>query len=433
MRRPEERNPRTVDPFGIALAALAMISILVSGMRWTLPISIGFAFIALATQITGRGGRAAKLGADFFSVLGLFLLSVLALIAGASPFAPGGRHPLWSAVIAPGAASIDLDADWVGLLELFGLAFAFLAATSAGAQTQTVRSVLAAIKSGAVFLGLLVGLCRIFPTLIGFPSPLLEDEGLRSALFGSVLLVSVEGLVRNHRGDHGQSQTLLKSVGRRIKSAPLSSAAASVALLCLLLFADAPAVADAIVILALFFAWTVLVGGEQTKLPRRVLLWLTPAVALLAATIAMLVARRFLDTPAAALSRSTHWAAFWASPWLGYGLNTQTDVAHLFMTRLNMAALTADPVPPQAFLVWLEQGGVMVAAPLLAAVGWIAVVIMRSSLAARRAGGLMRAIVCVSLYLGLLGLTSAGPAIFSIEALWAVLLGLGFGAASSSR
>jgi hypothetical protein len=117
----------------------------------------------------------------------------------------------------------------------------------------------------------------------------------------------------------------------------------------------------------------------------------------------------------------------------GYGLNSEGLVAKLFMTRLTASALTQNPVPPQTFLVWLEQGGVLAALPLIACIVWITGFILFASLRTGRSSSLMRMTVCVSLYFGLLGLTGAGPAALSMETLWALILGVGFGAAYLSR
>jgi len=408
---------------GMALAAVVAAAGLAPGQAGGLILCALLAGGALL-RLAGEKGRLSA--APPLIPLLLFALGVAAVLLGASPMAPGGVHPLWSLIGRGGAAAIDLQAEWLGLLAMLALGLAFWLGCSSGAPPKTVRSVTEALMATGLVVEATALMASLSPVLRG--SSLFSrvaDPGFRGAFFGVMLILAAEGVLRalSAQGPGGWTA--------RLRAAPLSVATILCSALLLAMDATPPAAVICAVVVILQVCWSLLLGGGRRATPRRVLLWLAPATAGLAAAIAAIAAEHISENPAAALARQAHWQAFWSAPWMGYGLGSVAEVGRLIMTRLNLSAISTWPGPPQAYLAWFEQGGLLAALPLLGAIAWTTVILLWASLAQPRLAGLMCASVCTSLFLALLGLASAGPADFSIEALWIFLLGLGFGAARS--
>jgi hypothetical protein len=313
--------------------------------------------------------------------------------------------------------------------------FVFLAAYRSGAQSPSVRSVsFTLIGIGALF-GLVVLALRLFDSdLLHAPpdgsqvfTPLISDAGVRAGVFGVLAILSLEGLSRATRRSSHDPQSSGKASSARRKAWPY--------LMALLIFAldlafTAPLAAGlhTVAMAILFLAWTALTGGQSEDVPRRIALWLVPALAILAGIITVLLGQNIEQPQAAIMSDAAHLSSILASPWLGYGLGALPALNNLIMTRTNEAALLAFPVPPNAYFSWLLQGGLLVTLPLLAAAVWIGGATLFASLRPRPSQGLMRATVCAGLLVMLFGLTNAGPSTFAVEALLVVILGLGFGA-----
>ncbi len=432
MRRPEENNPRTIEPAGVALAAVSCTLLPGFGPAIDLWLCAGFGltFISLACFPSMR-----KVG-GYYGLTApaiLFLAAMASLALGTTTFSIGGGHPLWQTVHSPfGGAAVDMQAEWIGLIELLGVAFAFLTATRLGRRRQTARTTSdALIVLGGMFGLIALGdeLSRVLQIYRRALLPSLTGSGPGAAFFGLVSVLAAERFIGSWRT---RSESARESVFKRIRSfyAPLLAMTVCWGALAV---HNQPALVLALTMSGLLVAWTALSGGEQNRVPRRVLIWLAPAAIGLAVLISFLFVNSLSSEPNAVLSRSAHAAAFWASPWHGYGLGAQGTVAALFMNRLNIEALSAYPMPMNAYLSWMEQGGILAATPLMVCVIWIIGLVLFSALKTRHLKGLMRGVVCSSLFLIAFSLISAGPATVSIEAIWAILLGLGSGACALSR
>jgi hypothetical protein len=409
----------------MALAAATVGSCLVGGRLGPMATCALAAGLVLA-WLAGRRGAQAMAMPTTPAVL--FFLGIAALALGASPLAPGGVHPLWTLAGGRGAAAIDLQEDWLGFLHLLGLGLIFWLACQSGARHGSARNVIAAmmgvglaVEAVALLTG---GPGRLWSIPASFRGlPLARDAGLRGAIFGVLLILAAEGIVQ------ARLSAAAGGLLGRLRAAPLSLITAFFSAACLLLITTPGAAVIGVILVILQGCWSLLLAGGRRSTPYGVLVWLASGMGALAAAIAVLVTLGMPQDPAALLAMGGHWTAFWASPWMGYGLGSQAEVARLFMTPLNLSAVAAFETPPQSYLAWLEQGGFLGALPFLAAVVWTTVMIFLASVRQRRLSGVMRAVVCASLYLAVLGLTSSGPARFSAEAILITLLGLGVGAA----
>ena len=431
MRRPQERHPKTIDALAVLLGISVIVYTAIPGEAAALGLSTLWMLMFAFQRFTGAG-RGANTGFDGLAIpAALFALAGAALALGATPFAPGGGHPLWLLLGHGGGAALDLQSEWIGALEMTGLSAAFLVAAAIGARPQIARSLTDTLIGGAVLLDLgqlanwivkAMSGTGVGTVLSAVDRGRPTDAATSEAVLAVILILCAERLLHGRREQGGALLRRLRSKVMPVLGLILSALVLAASGMIHLVIA--------LTMVGLLVAWGGLGGDGSSRSPWRLMIWLSPAVAGLAIVLAIFLAGRCSERPDVLSSRSVHWNAFWASPWLGYGLGEQTTVARLFMTRLNLEALTAFPTPATAYLVWLEQGGVLVAGPLLGCLAWFTGSVLFASLRASRLRGLMRSVVCSSLCLGVTGLISAAPSALSVEGLWIVLLGLGFGAAA---
>ena len=430
---PVRRQGRAIDLVGIALGAAVLAGLALPDGPISLVISAFAGVVFMITEVFDRRARPHGGDRTMLPAWILVLTAVLAIVIAATPMSPGGVHPVWSYIGTGGGASIDREQNWAGLLKLLGLGFLFLVARSIGKRSGGVQSLLTVVAVGSVVLEVIASaLAAILEQrpaaaqaqAVWLKIPLLADANLRGAIFGVITLLALERLnraLRQRRTDAGKAGKL---IDRLVGAAP-ASITLGLSLGVLVLAAPPVAGVSTLVMAALFLGWTALSGGERQDVPRRIALWLVPALTILAGVVTLILSRNVPQSPAALLSDQAHWGAMQAAPWLGYGLGGIGELNDLIMTRANQGALALYPTPPNAYLAWLLQGGLLATIPLLLAIAWIAGVVLFGSLRPKRSTGLMRISTCVTLFMLLFALSSAGPALFAAEVLWAVILGLG--------
>jgi hypothetical protein len=423
MRRPEDTTRKMLDGPGAALAATVLVASLADGPVWTLPICIAFAALFLLMGRRSRRGDF-RIGVHEGAIMALYALGALALILAGTPLAPGGVHPMWALVGFPGAASIDLQSHLIGLLQLAGLGFLFAAAARSGLAAKTQINALSVLIGAGAAFALVVCMTEVLGLEVAIPgSPLLFDDGVKGAMFGVVGLLSADRVLRTLRSGAGGNGGRLRSLGSKT---PLSLAALLLSLLALELSTPTYVWVSVAVLLVLMIAWSLLTAGGHKSIPVRVLRWLLPATAVLAIVIGAIGIGALPKAHVVKQAASAHLQAIDASPWLGYGLGSGDAVTRLIMTRTNFFALNGAPGAPDARLAGLEQGGYLATLPLALMVVWLTVAALLASIRSRSSGSTLRAIVCCSVFLALLGLKSASAVKFPVEAIWILILGLSF-------
>lgn len=127
-----------------------------------------------------------------------------------------------------------------------------------------------------------------------------------------------------------------------------------------------------------------------------------------------------------------HWEAFLASPLFGYGLGSFVDLNAMIMTPGTFGNLLVGSAH-NVYLQWLEEAGVVGAAPMFALIAFIILTSAWRAGTSHRGGELARGLVAANLVVLLHGLTDFALQEFSIAAMWAFLLGLQFAWGQSSR
>jgi hypothetical protein len=415
-----------VDPLAAILVFLVVGRLLATAAVVQLWIVAAISILAIVSlSQSKRLSSLASLRSAPIAVL--FALGVLGVILTATPWAPGGVHPLWAFVGVRGGAALDREATGFGLLQLFGLAFAFMIAREGGRQAGSSRTAIWTLLLSGGALGLWV-LGERLVTALGLAAAVwggVIGPGEGATIFGALVILAFETLLSSLRHQGGSSLSLAKW---RRPPVALACLALLIAVGALCALAPLPAILADGVLVALFIALGAVSGSGFERGPRWIRGGLAIAFVVLAATAALAVFAGGRRPALQALTDDAHLSAFAASPLSGYGLGTLPALSPLIMTRANLDALTTYPLPDNSYLIWALEGGLLCAIPLLGAVAWALGLSLMGSLRPRARSGLTRACVCSIFFLLLDGAFSAAPSALGVEAFAALLLGLGVGA-----
>lgn len=361
-------------------------------------------------------------------IICLFAAVLLIALATLTPWAPGGSHPIWDWSGATASSTMDRSATVLEILKLIGLAASFVIGTVLGARGETGRSLYAAILGvGGVYA--LFSLVVFLSSAASGPSGNRLAGGFESAnvagsLFGVLLIMAIAWALRAWRGMPG---TFL---AQRTTAIAPTLALILLALGCLLLTASRGAIGATGLALALFFGWAAMDNRGSR--------WPTIAAGALVISVAAVVYMQgntlFVDRFGAMTGDTTradllepHWDAFLRAPLFGYGLGTWSEVNNQIMTSQNFDALSATVILHNVYVQWLEEAGIIGAAPMflliaviLGATGWRAY-------RRRRNRALIVGLLLATLVVLLHAAVDVSLNTPSFCAFWALLLGLGFG------
>lgn len=344
-----------------------------------------------------------------------------------TPWTPGGPHPVWAYMgLSPGASTIDRSSTIAELIKLMGLGCFFLVGAATGGHDGRARY---AVRSMLV-LGFVFGLWAFVRTMTGgleVTVRRLEANFLNAntaGLFFAILTICSLPEVRrpaNRRGSAAQGLGLL---------------AVFTFLVCLIATVSRGAVVG---VTAGGLAYLVLLlSCGRLKLSRAAIAGVAAlgVMGLLVAISGGLIVDRFALAGKETLGRtvvwSAHWRAFLDSPLFGYGLGTSETVNKTLITPENVQYLIIIRGLMNVYLQWLEQAGLVGAAPMLAAIGLVIWTTIRGALRRNRMQLTLCALLAVDAVVLVHGATDFGLEVFSMAAMWAWLLGLQFGLAQGS-
>jgi O-antigen ligase len=380
--------------------------------------------IALATPL-GRSLDALG-GAAVPAVL--FGLVIAAALWSLTPWGPGGAQPAWNwAGIAPGSLTIDRSATQLEIIKLLGLACAFGLGALQGVRRDRAQATIEAI--------VWIGGVHAAISLITFLSGVQVAAGGRltggflsansgGTVFGILTVLGLALFLRAWSRTEGLGAT------RRMTASSASIACLLLTAVCLILTASRMALVATLFASGGLLLWTlatrkrdrgaIAVGGGLLIAVAGVLLaggndllW-----SRLAATESGMDVRGQLF--------AVHWSAFTASPVFGWGLGSFDAVNLQRMTAETAPQLWSMRATHNVYLQWLEEAGLVGAAPMFLLIGWILVG------ATLRSGGgrgqtLMIGLICASGVVLIHGLTDFALQVPSIAAFWSFLLGLQYG------
>jgi len=443
------------SPRGLPDVSLASVVLLLMGghllfganrtdvaLEFAVLYAIGFLTVAYLTP----WGRAATARWRGMAVPAALFATVLAAAALAmTPFAIGGVNPIWSYVPkATPAAVLDRSAVLIEMMKLGGLACLFGIGAAVGQEQERARRFLHLflIASALYAAWALVSHLADSRTVMGVAKIFHRDRltasflsantaatllGYTAVLTAALLVERVREVTRNgwrmDRVASAAGPTLIGLVVILVSVVLTSSRAG--------LTATAAG-------LILFALWELFSQPWRRPSPRTMIVIGAALVVVLGlAFTADAVSRRFVDLGADAAVRSqlfdSHWQAFKASPWSGYGLGNFYAVNRLIENAVNYKDLSYVRALHNVYIQWLEEGGLTSALPMFACIGWILASTGLGAHRRRRMTMWMRALVAASAVILIHGTTDYALQVPSITATWACLLGLGLGLANAPR
>jgi O-antigen ligase len=403
---------------------------------------VGFLTVAYLTP-WGRAATARWSGMAIPAVLFAIVLAAAALAM--TPFAVGGVNPLWSYVPkATPAAVLDRSAVFIEMMKLGGLACVFGIGAAIGQEQERARRFLHVflVASALYAAWALVSHLADSRTVMGVAKIFHRDRltasflsantaatllGYTAVLTAALLVERIREATRN-----GWRMDRVASAGGP------TLIALGVILVSVLLTASRAGFAATAAGLTLFALWELFSQPWRRPSPRTLVIAGGALVIVLGlALTADLVSRRFVDLAADAAVRNqlfdSHWRAFKASPWSGYGLGNFYAVNRLIENAVNYKDLSYVRALHNVYIQWLEEGGLTAALPMFACIGWVLVSTGLGAHRRRRMTMWMRALVAASVVILIHGATDYALQVPSITATWACLLGLGLGLAKAPR
>lgn len=362
----------------------------------------------------------------------LFALVLLVALWTLTPWTPGGPHPVWAYVgVRPGASTIDKSATTIEIIKLVGLGCLFLVGAATGARDDRARFAIQLTLAAGVVFGLWAFVGSVTGAIVQTQGHRLEahfvNPNTAGTFFAILLVLALSELQRRLR---------LRSSERDATATIVAAAAALTFAVCLLDTASRGAML-AFLGAACVYVLVQLACGAL-KVSRAVLIALAGILVLvLVVWLAgdQLIDRFFRSSDDAIVRTAIwteHWRAFLDSPLFGYGLGTAETVNKTLVTAGNFPVLWNIKAILNLYLQWLEEAGLVGAAPMFLCVGAIIALTLRGALRRSRMVGLLAALVAVDAIFILHGATDFGLEVPSMAALWSWLLGLQFSLAQGS-
>ena len=363
-----------------------------------------------------------------FVPLALFVTVIGVALWSLTPWTPGGPHPIWAwAGVSPGASTVNTSATVQEIIKLLGLACIFVvgclqsARKDRGKSTLDVLLVLGAVYAGVSLLLFLSGKQIMGGGRLsgGFLS---ANSG--ATVFGVLTVIGLGNLLRQWRQAAGLG------IARQLSQVSTALAFVLLFAACLLLTASRMGVVATAVAASVLLVWETFEAKGQ-RLP----ILISGLVLFVVAGVLMLGSNDLLwqrldkvdgDLVVRGAIFSAHWKAFLASPLFGYGLGSFSDVNSQIMTAENYGNLWSIRATHNVYLQWLEEAGIVGAAPMFILIGVVLAVGVWRTTQLRSGQTLLRALVVGSLVVLIHGTTDYGLQVPSIAAFWAFLLGLSF-------
>jgi O-antigen ligase len=384
---------------------------------------------AWAREASGRLRQAALPAALYAAMFCVALLSL-------TPWAPGAPHPVWTYVDAAPAAAVDRGGVIVEIINLLSLACVFLWAWLVGARDTRARSFLTWLAAAFAAYAAWAFVAHLIDpqTIYGAVRKSTHDSRLTGSFFSSnttasflaigcvILTASLVERLRDVGGAGLTWDRVLNKGAWRLAGLAFCVAA-------LVLTGSRAGVTAGMVSLIVFAVWEALARRWRLLGPGGLglaaLIGLAAVLLLIGGTTLF---ERLLkvsdDADIRQLIAGVHWRAFVASPWMGYGLGSFDEINRLFADSATLPSLWDVRAVHNVYLQWLEEAGVLGAAPMFLCIAAILLVVIGASVRRQRMTTWLRAVVCASLALLIHGMTDFALQIPSISSQWACLLGL---------
>jgi O-antigen ligase len=428
------------------VVALTYVGHLLFGAnRNDLSLAFSIAWLAaLALLLTQSWARTSIERTPLAWVGGAFALVLLAGVLSLTPlFEP---HPIWT--MAPGAirtVSIDPYSTWLALFNLLGLAAAFLVGVGFGGDDDRVKQLIQGLLlAGIAYCGwaffnfetsrsLLFGQARhLDPSRLAAS---LSSANIAATLFGALIVLNVADLTRRieRQRERWTGGFRFRHLESLLQATAVPLVGLGVALTCLILTLSRTGMVATLAGVVVFLGLRAVLGAKKGAFAGPLLGMLVIVLGLAIATIIFnmgaigeRVATFHEDAASRAGGYAAHWSAFLASPWQGYGLGSFARINGLAMNAENREQLYGIGAAHNVYLQWLEEAGVIGAAPMFALVGLIGLRIIRGLRERQRVRLWLLGILSVLGVFLLHGATDFPLEVPSMSLFLSLLLGLGY-------
>lgn len=419
----------------IAIASVALIY----GAHWLYGALISDAAMLLnigAAVLVGGALLSPRLRNDVLRLKGLaapaicFGIVISVALWTLTPWTLGGPHPVWAYVgVAFGASTIDKSATTIEIVKLLGLGCIFVVGAATGGRDDRARYAIELTIAAGVIFGIWALVGSSTGSIYQSGGHRLEGHFLNpntaGTVFAVLLILSVAQLVR-----------ALRPPKRNLTHA-LPSATASLALLVCLLDSASRGAALAFLVASLVYLGLQIASGHL-KLGSAIigsLLGIAALIFVVSIAGEQLIDRIF-DSHEASIARLDiwrfHWQTFVDSPLFGYGLGTSETVNKSLLTLSNYDRLWNIRSILNVYLQWLEEAGIIGAAPMFACLALLLATTVRNSLRRHRMAGLLASLIAADAVVMIHGATDFGLEVPSVAAFWAWLLGVQYSLAQGS-
>lgn len=387
----------------------------------------------LLAAFLARSASRRLLDARFAPLLALLVLVLAAVLATMTGLPPGGAHPVWSYVQAAPAVTIDRAGSLIELFKLLGLACILLVGVLVAAESGLAEHARRLLVWGGgafclwmllVFLG---GSQLTGGRLMGgFGSP-----NSAATVVGVLILLALPDLARAPavRSDAPPAERVLA----RAPQAGLLLLFAG----CFLLTASRWGSASLAAALLVFLVAQLLSGRMKLVQALAAGALVAVAAALLLLLKGQLLVERMgstvLDQDARGAIFAVHWDNFLRAPLFGDGLGTFAAANRMLLDAANFPALGDVRDLHNVYLQWLEEAGVVGAAPMFLLVAAVIGLTVWSMRGRRRGRAWLNALLAADVMVLAHGLSDFALQTPSIAAFWALLLGLQLGGATAPR
>ena len=404
----------------------------------------GLGFLVLR-YLTAWGRAAAARWSGLAVPAVLFVIMMLAAAQAMTPWAVGGPNPVWTYVpSAMPAAVLDRSAVLIEMVKLCGLACLFCIGALIGQDAERGRRflhiflIVMGVYAAWAFVSHLadprtvMGVAKIFHRNRLTASFLSANTA--ATLLGYVGVLTAALLLERVR----EASRAGWRLDRVASAGGPALIALAVILVSVLLTASRAGLAATFAGLVIFAIWELF--AQPWRKPSRQTLMIGGGV--LVGVIALVFAADLVSSRLANLTTDSairrelfdsHWRAFLASPWSGYGLGNFYAINRMIENPINYATLSYVRALHNVYIQWLEEGGLTAALPMFACIAWILGSTALGAHRRRRMTSWMRALVAASAVILIHGATDYALQVPSIAATWACLLGLGFGLANAPR
>ena len=353
---------------------------------------------------------------------GGFTIVLAFAAASLTDIIPGTAQPIWAQLGLDPAATLDRSETRLEMVKLCGLGMTFLVGWGLGASDATaLRAFKAACYSAALFaaIAIIMDLGHIGPkTQAGRLEATFLNPNTAGALFGAALCLCV-----------GQALRTFRQAGQKLGRVSFAGAVLGCILTftaLILTFSRGAMAATAVAL----FAMMVLRAFARRWTFRQLGLGLgafAAGAALLLALNGQFYSRLSMLRGDSLLRRyifDSHWQAFTEAPLLGYGLGGFDTVNRMRLTVESYAWLWNIRSAENVYLQWLVEGGLLIAIPMFATLGFVIFRTAFQTVRRRAMLGPLHALLAVDMVFLLHGVVDFALQTYSVAVFWSFLLGL---------